>query len=508
MGLTNISTLTIILVILMSSLALATHIPQISLTPSELEASTDTEMKLKVVNEQGDNIVKVSVLIPENEGGPYFKIKEIASPAGWTYQVRYKLGQTYPYKITWLTEGAGIVENRSQEFSFTVETPPNPGDYTWIWKTEDSEGEVISGSLVISIISKKLASFEMTEEPESVKAGESFKVRITAKDNLGETKQDYVGIIYFESTDPKALLPEKYNFTLRDRGSKIFELEFRTYGNQTLSVIDKEKNISGISDKIFVGLAELVSLSIFPENPKIEPNETLSFQTFLTDVYGNRLNVTDQTTFSIEEEAGGEFVNNTYKTENEGLWVVKASYENLTTGTLLEVVSKLIQPEVNLTINVTKPEVNVTKPQPRMEIGYPTSVDIKAGEKITFNISIKNTGNVNLTKVKINIDGIPQEWVNITPEQLDIEVNKSQKYNLIISIPENQSGKKIISLIANSTEGISTSGALIINISKKEEIALPSDYILEIIIITGVAIVLIALANIFLRRKKKEEKPR
>jgi len=504
----------IIFLLLMPLIATAFHTPEVSISPNKSMVSQEEEMSLKIINKIGDDINRVSLIIPNDEDGPLFKLKEITSPAGWTYLVRYKVGAAYPYKITWSTEGKGIEKGEFMELGFAVENPSESGNYVWLWETKDSDGLIVSGNLTTSIVSKSLESFEITDEPESIKAGETFIFQVSARNNLGEIKKDYTGTIHFESTDPKALLPENYTFKLEDEGTKKFELEFRTYGNQTFSVIDEESNVSSTSDAIFVKLADYFSISISPANPKIESGEEIGFYTFLTDVYGNKINVTQETEFSVEKEAGGKFTENTYFTENEGFWVVKSKYKGMTAATLLEVVPK-IELEINETINETEtketlPEKNETEIEKiqTMKLTYPVSVEAQAGKKIVFNVTVENTGKTNLTGVRLFFKGpISEENIEVLPENSDIETNSFKRYLIVMSVPENITGSLIVPFAANSTQGIGSSGTLFMSVSEEKVEQLSEPDYSEVIVLIIIGLALIVSGYVFLRRKKKEEKP-
>ncbi len=489
---------------------MAFHAPDVSISPQESMISQEKEMNLKVMNEQGDDINKITLVIPNNEDGPLFHLKEVTSPAGWTYQVRYKVEATYPYKITWLTEGTGIEKGKSMDLGFTVGNPSELGDYVWVWETKDSDGQLVSGNLTTSVISKEIDNFEITEEPKSIKAGESFSIWVNAMNNLGEIKDDYTGTIYFDSTDDKALLPEKYTFETEDKGSKMFEIEFRSHGNQTISISDKENNISKTSDNIFIDLAGLSSISISPTNPEAEVGETVTFHSFMTDVYGNKIDVTSEADFSIEEKAGGNFTENTYTTENEGSWVLKAEYNGLTAATLLEVVPRTeineTEPEINETVNETEPKENETEKS--MKLIYPVSIEAEVGKEIAFNVTVENTRKDNLTEVELVFQGsIPEENIEVNPNTADIRYNSSKKYLVVISVPENTTGSLVSPFIANSTRGISANGTLFMSVSEGPGVT-PSEINYNgIIVFIVIGLALIISVYTFLRRKKKEEKP-
>jgi hypothetical protein len=71
-------------------------------------------------------------------------------------------------------------------------------------------------------------------------SGEVFPIFVAALDATGNRDPEYTGTIVFSSSDPLAMLPQSYTFTLADQGSHIFMNSgvFRTPGAQTFSAAD------------------------------------------------------------------------------------------------------------------------------------------------------------------------------------------------------------------------------------------------------------------------------
>ncbi len=74
-------------------------------------------------------------------------------------------------------------------------------------------------------------------------------------------------------------------------------------------------------------------------------------------------------------------------------------------------------------------------PQPRLTIIAPYYLEASPGEKIGFDVEVGNTGNANAFSTSLNIYGIPENWVSITPHAQDIGIGKSKKYSVLISLP-------------------------------------------------------------------------
>jgi len=105
----------------------------------------------------------------------------------------------------------------------------------------------ISNTAVITFTPGALASFELSGCPSAVVAGDSFtdNVVVVAYDTYGNLKTDYVGAVYFTSTDLWATLPftagNVYSFTSGDAGQHSFvgnDFILRTTGTQRITVTD------------------------------------------------------------------------------------------------------------------------------------------------------------------------------------------------------------------------------------------------------------------------------
>ena len=90
-----------------------------------------------------------------------------------------------------------------------------------------------------------LGRFNMQGQPSNIIAGAIFtNIIVTAYDQLGNLKYDYLGDVFFTSSDPQAILPysssSPYSFVPGDQGIHNFidNFSLRTSGNQTISITD------------------------------------------------------------------------------------------------------------------------------------------------------------------------------------------------------------------------------------------------------------------------------
>jgi adhesin/invasin len=77
---------------------------------------------------------------------------------------------------------------------------------------------------------------------------------------------------------------------------------------------------------------------ISPDTTSITAGKNQTCTTEAFDKYNNSLgDISSYTTFSIENDAGGNFTNNTYTSENVGVWTITGSYNEISDTTVLTV---------------------------------------------------------------------------------------------------------------------------------------------------------------------------
>ena len=102
---------------------------------------------------------------------------------------------------------------------------------------------VTSGSLTTTTIGFNVAaaaasSFTFSGMPATAAAGTAFNFTVTAYDAYGNVATGYMGTIDFTSSDPSAILPANYPFTLANAGTHTFSATLKTGGTQTITATD------------------------------------------------------------------------------------------------------------------------------------------------------------------------------------------------------------------------------------------------------------------------------
>ena len=107
----------------------------------------------------------------------------------------------------------------------------------------DTVTSSITGSQTIQVNPAGLDHFGI-DVPETVTAGSTFNsVKVTAYDAYNNVKTDYLGSVYFTSSDSAAVLPysssSKYLFVSGDHGVHTFSgFTLKTAPSQTITVTD------------------------------------------------------------------------------------------------------------------------------------------------------------------------------------------------------------------------------------------------------------------------------
>lgn len=206
--------------------------------------------------------------------------------------------------ITFDVSGNDQYENEIDTLIFTYDV------------TEDSCGDVVDGvfmadkvgpcyvtasadgitdsSGLITVVPGPLDHFSISGTPSSRTAGQPFPsiVNVTAYDIRDNIMTDYLGALWFESSDPSAVLfydsGNPYTFVVEDTGSADFAgtgFELRTSGSQTVTATDG--TILVVSAPIEVGAAQIDTFT-FSVGPDQNAGESFDLQVlFAEDEFGN-----------------------------------------------------------------------------------------------------------------------------------------------------------------------------------------------------------------------------
>jgi len=84
--------------------------------------------------------------------------------------------------------------------------------------------------------------------PSLATVGKEYTLKVVIRDKYGNPIVDYKGLIFFECTDKKAILPKSYQFKISDQGRQVFKIIFNTPGIHTITVRNPSNSLIGISN--------------------------------------------------------------------------------------------------------------------------------------------------------------------------------------------------------------------------------------------------------------------
>lgn len=494
----------ILCLMISATLVSATHTSSVTITPNMWAKNTIKSVSVVVTNTNGDSITKVELNVPKDTNQvPIYTVGDITTPQGWTYTTTGSGGSIS--KITWYATGSGIASGSSLSlFGIDVKSPSASGDFKWNWVTNDTKGGIYNGFAVTTAGQAAVSYFVISNVPTTSVAGTAFKINVKAYGDDNQIKKDYVGTITFTSTDSYAVLPLDYTFQVTDYGSKDFTITYKGTGEQKFTVRDTSLGISQESTKTAVKPGPITDIGIMPQDKKVSAGDKVTFSVTGKDVYGNLIDVTDKATLKIDTKAGGSWNKSIYTTQNEGTFVVIATYNSIVSGTTLTVAKSVVMPPVTPPVT---PPTNVTPPEvPEMSLSVPDSITIAPGSNDTMIITVNNNGNNDLTGVEINVEGIPSDWISIYPLLNDVPSKSSKDYLVIIFVPKNETGTKTIDFIAKSSEGVIAAKEtnLVISSAPTGSFTMPKNILqLGVVIIAVAAVVIIGWELWFKKPKSK-----
>jgi len=462
------------LVVFVGVTTIATHVSTVSLSPTSSQIGTVSEFRVLVQNQGGDSITNFELVIPETSNlQPYYIVKEVYEPGEWKVNRVYRVDPFRPYKLSWMANDGGIKEGESLEFIFKAEVPSSADQFSWTWKTIDSNGGIRTGIITTTSTQAPFSTFKVTA-PKSVKAGEYLQVTVTAVDANGNVKTDYTGSVSFDTSDPYGIVAKDYTFSSVDQGTKGFTFKMKTVGDQSVTIKSGDLSVSTNIITVKPGYPASIKLSI--DKSSMNSGDTAELKVTATDVYDNQFDVTSNVKFETDKESGGKFVKNIYTAGKSGHWTVIATYYAYgliyKDGVPISIDVTPVTPTTPTTpTEPTTPPVTepTTPPEVKRELSISTveSIVVEPGKSVNFNVTVKNSGNVDLTNIGIQSSGIPETWIASVPTFVNIPADKFQNYLVSISAPEGESGVKIVTVTASSVEGINASKTLSLSIAGK-----------------------------------------
>jgi len=221
-----------------------------------------------------------------------------------------------------------------------------------------------------------------------------------------------------------------YAYSLNDSRSNTTTLEIEV--NNT-NPIDDIEIINIYPSSLYSGESLDVDISIH----KIYPQETTDIQIcYCIDESPTYLCGPSYNNYGCSWKAITEWLNYTKTvTVNEGpgnyYFIVAVKYpgdENIKRANSPTFYIRSLLP-------ITPGPIPGAPPQPKLTIIAPNYVEASPGERINLDVEIKNIGNAKARDTSLNIYGIPENWVSITPSKQDIRARESKNYSVSIFLP-------------------------------------------------------------------------
>ncbi|MFO8110836.1 MAG: hypothetical protein R6U17_10020, partial [Thermoplasmata archaeon] len=179
---------------------------------------------------------------------------------------------------------------------------------------------VTSGVITITVEPAEVCLVTITPDTsQTINAGQTVEFSAAAYDEYGNMIEDHAAEFIWVNTDDSGLFVEA------------------TAGEYDVTAAYQEV----ISDSITVIVepGDTGSIVITPEDSNVTAGDTQTYTATAYDEYGNEFDVTGDIHWSIDEEAGGGWVNNVYTSRFAGSWTVTATY-----GTLEDTASLTVEP--------------------------------------------------------------------------------------------------------------------------------------------------------------------
>lgn len=269
------------------------------------------------------------------------------------------------------------------------------------------------------------------DEPQETSAGEPIDFSAEAVDDQGN-------VITSDNDD--------FEWSGADEDGQFLETSTGEY-----SVTAEYEEV--ISEPVFVEVtpSDPVSLQVSPDGSSVQAGDYRSFFAEARDEYGNVFNVTDETEFTIDEEAKGVWFDNVYSSEIAGVWNVTGYYEGLTNTVTVEVKPPSVD-YISISAdptNISAGDVSLFTAEAYDEFGNYVSdvtdytvweIDEEAGGSFLDNeYTSEFTGTWNVTGIygdskdymTITVEPTEVDDIAITPQDWTVEAGASVEYTAV-----------------------------------------------------------------------------
>jgi uncharacterized repeat protein (TIGR03803 family) len=150
---------------------------------------------------------------------------------------------------------------------------------------------VLAGTAQVKVVTVTHFGVTVSGVPSTgLVAGQPATFTVSALDASGAVVANYTGTIHFTSTDPQAVKPANYHFTLADNGSHTFSFPLKTAGMQTITVTSTTRpNVTATSPPVLVIAAGFDHLLITGYPKTVVSGQAHSVTVEAADAFDNLL---------------------------------------------------------------------------------------------------------------------------------------------------------------------------------------------------------------------------
>ena len=269
-------------------------------------------------------------------------------------------GDSETYTATAYHENGTVMGDVSTYFDWSIDRDAGgswddnvyTSEFAGLWEvTGEYMGSVHTSWL--TVVPGEADRIRIEPEEMSVEGGETVEYNATLTDALGNELEDITAVTNWSIDAAAGGYWEDNVYTSATAGNWTVTGTYMSYTGEATLVVTPTK--------------EVHSIVIEPRNPTVTAGHGISFNATAYDESGNLIeDVTDDTNWTIESSAGGEWDYNTYTSQYAGTWTVTGHYNGF-------------QDTTNLTVT---PAMGY-----RLDIG-PLDHTINAGEEIGYNATL------------------------------------------------------------------------------------------------------------------------
>jgi photosystem II stability/assembly factor-like uncharacterized protein len=307
---------------------------------------------------------------------------------------------------------------------------------------DETDNIFISSNPKIYFQAGKAAKIIIAGNPTTTTAGVSFAIQVTAKDSNDNQADSYRETVKFSSSDKQADLPSNYSFEENDQGSHSFSINFKTKGDQSLTITDdsftSEVNINVLASNLS---NKNSGLSLSRNTIRSNSNDSTNAKITLQDIYQN--GISDRKPTASSSRNSDNFSSNDSTTDTYGqlVYTVTSSVPGLSNIIAQDESGNTIDTKI-LYVSTSDPDLSKSSITLDKD-----SITASGNDVATLNINLKDNQGFVIPRLNLSIEserGNKDKISNLNPATDDF--GQSQ-----ISITSEESGSTTIKVYTRDT---------------------------------------------------------